>query len=74
MANNENHSSKAPAETGERQPTGARTGDVSREFWDTVQSTFAQPAPRAIWVLIGALCVCAALITSAAAFATVYFL
>jgi zona occludens toxin (predicted ATPase) len=80
MANNLNHKPAAPAASPRNEaPADWQTGEprneeTAREFWDSMQSTLAQPTPRAFWILIGALCICAALITSAAAFATVYFL
>ena len=48
--------------------------EQSTEFWDAIEQAVAPPSQRAMWMLVGALGVCAVLITSAAAFATAYFL
>lgn len=54
-----------------------RTGTADRnavEFWDAANPPSVRPTKRATLVFIGTLSICAMLITSAAAFATIYIL
>jgi hypothetical protein len=72
--------SVTPMTTSSSQTPGKanRTGTADRnavEFWDAAANPASvRPAKRATLIFIGTLSICAMLITSAAAFATIYIL